>query len=96
MSASLYYMNLDAYLKTPGALSQAELCRRIGAKSAAQIYQWRTGFRGVSPSPAYCVAIERATDGAVKRQDLRDDWQDIWPELLAPAPAAPAPAEAAA
>lgn len=29
-----------------------------------------------------CVAIERATAGAVTRQDLRpDDWRDIWPEL---------------
>ncbi len=32
-----------------------------------------------------CVAIERATDGAVTRRDLRpDDWQDIWPELVQP------------
>lgn len=30
----------------------------------------------------YCVAIERATGGAVTRKDLRpNDWQDIWPEL---------------
>lgn len=30
----------------------------------------------------HCASIERATDGAVTRQDLRpDDWQDIWPEL---------------
>lgn len=29
-----------------------------------------------------CVAIERATDGAVTRKDLRpSDWQDHWPEL---------------
>ena len=29
-----------------------------------------------------CVAIERATGGAVTRKDLRpDDWPDIWPEL---------------
>lgn len=32
-------------------------------------------------SPARCVAIERATEGAVTRKDLRHDWQQIWPEL---------------
>lgn len=29
-----------------------------------------------------CVAIERATSGAVSRRDLRPlDWREIWPEL---------------
>ena len=29
-----------------------------------------------------CYAIERATNGAVTRRDLRpEDWQEIWPEL---------------
>lgn len=29
-----------------------------------------------------CTAIERATEGAVTRKDLRPmDWQDHWPEL---------------
>lgn len=50
-----------------------------------------------------CVPIERATGGAVTRQDLRpDDWQDIWPELAAPeniqqiqAPAFTPPAQSA-
>lgn len=38
---------------------------------------------GQSIGPEICVAIERATDGAVTRQDLRpSDWQDIWPELV--------------
>lgn len=44
-----------------------------------------------------CVSIERATEGAVSRRDLRpDDWQDIWPELAeqhAPAPAQNPPAD---
>lgn len=43
-----------------------------------------------------CVSIERATNGAVTRSDLRpDDWQDIWPELAAPQPTTE-PAQAAA
>ena len=33
----------------------------------------------------HCVDIERATNGAVTRKDLRpDDWQAIWPELITP------------
>lgn len=40
-----------------------------------------------------CLSIERATGGAVTRQDLRpDDWRDIWPELATPQPTEPAAA----
>lgn len=40
---------------------------------------------GQTLGPALCSAIERASDGAVTRQDLRpNDWQDIWPELQSP------------
>jgi len=28
-----------------------------------------------------CVLIEQQSNGAVKRQDLREDWADVWPEL---------------
>lgn len=44
------------------------------------MYQW---VREVRPVPIErCVDIERATNGAVTRRDLRpDDWQRIWPEL---------------
>ena len=38
---------------------------------------------GREPSPALCVAIERATDLIVRRWDLRpSDWSLIWPELI--------------
>ena len=44
--------------------------------------------------PELCVAIERATNGAVTRRDLRpDDWQDIWPELAIADHPAPQPQE---
>lgn len=40
---------------------------------------------GQALGPALCSAIERASGGAVTRQDLRPhDWQDIWPELQSP------------
>lgn len=42
--------------------------------------------RGTTPEPIHCTAIERATTGIVTRRDLRPrDWQQIWPELAAPA-----------
>ena len=48
--------------------------------SPVLISQWSTGPR--VPPIERCVPIERATNGAVTRQDLRpDDWKDIWPEL---------------
>lgn len=90
-------MDLNDYLKSPGAMSVGQLRRAIGVNSDAQIRQWQHGYAGRRPSPEYCTAIERATGGAVTRRDLRpDDWHRIWPELVtsefpAPAPAEPAP-----
>lgn len=80
------------YVKKACAIAgnQAFLARLLGVAPAV-VYQWVSGLR---PVPVrYCVAIERATDGAVTRQDLRpDDWREIWPELAntlaATAPAA--------
>lgn len=49
---------------------------------------------GRSASPELCVVIERETDCAVRRWDLRpDDWYRIWPELVNAkgAPDVPAP-----
>lgn len=44
------------------------------------LYQIFSGRR--EGSPELCVAIERATDGAVMRWDLRpNDWHLIWPEI---------------
>lgn len=70
-------MNLETYLSTVD--TAANLARRLDI-SPVLISQWRTGVR---PIPlARCPAIERATDGAVTRKDLRpDDWYLIWPEL---------------
>lgn len=48
--------------------------------SAQAISNWKA--RGVPIER--CLAIERATKGAVTRRDLRDDWQAIWPELDTP------------
>lgn len=71
------YQALDeaiAYMAGVGKLAGA-----IGVGQSV-ISNWRA--RGTLPDAIYCVAIERATQGAVTRQDLRpDDWQKIWPEI---------------
>jgi DNA-binding transcriptional regulator YdaS (Cro superfamily) len=81
-------MNLSEYLSSPGAFTVAELRKRAGVTSDAQVRQWQHGYANRRPGPVYCLAIERATDGAVTRRDLRpDDWHLIWPELATTEPA---------
>jgi hypothetical protein len=76
-------MRLDEYLTTPGSLTVAQLRERIGAKSDLQIRQWQHGYAGRQPGPAHAMAIQQATDGAVRVGDLRpDDWHRIWPMLV--------------
>jgi len=48
--------------------------------SGPTVSQWCSGVRPVPVER--CVPIERATEGAVTRKDLRpNDWAEIWPEL---------------
>lgn len=76
-------MNLDTYLSRPNAESTVALAGLLGV-NPDQVRQWRYAHAGRSPSPEKCVAIERATEGHVRRWDLRPgDWHLIWPELIA-------------
>ena len=76
-------MTLNDYLTSDGALTVTQLREAIGAGSDAQIRQWQHGYANRLPSPENCVAIQKATNGAVMRWDLRpDDWDRIWPELI--------------
>ena len=60
--------------------SQRSLAEHIGVTPGA-VSQWALGLYVVPVERA--VQIERVTDGAVTRRDLRpDDWGDIWPELI--------------
>ncbi|WP_213308249.1 transcriptional regulator [Paraburkholderia sacchari] len=71
-------MNLATYLSEQ-KLSQSAFAELLGVTQGL-VYQWLAGRRPVAAER--CVAIERATNGAVTRKDLRpDDWRDIWPEL---------------
>lgn len=88
-------MQLNEYLNSEGSLSVSELAQRIGVKNHAQIRQWQHGYANRQPGPEHCVNIERATDGAVRRWDMRpDDWHRIWPELIGTEGAPEIPAEA--
>ena len=72
-------MDLKTYIsKNYG--SAKELAQKISV-APSFLSQMAGGIRSVSPENA--VAIERATNSAVTRQDLRpDDWEMIWPELV--------------
>lgn len=92
-------MNLNDYIALPGSMTSAELARAIGC-DPAQVRQWLAltadGTRDRRPGAVYCVAISRATNGAVARWDLRDDWHLIWPEMIGTEGAPVIPAAAAA
>lgn len=81
-------MNLADYLSAERG-RQAALCKQIGAH-APDLSRWAQGVRPVPLE--HCVAIEKATDCAVTRRDLRpDDWHRIWPELVTAEHPAPEP-----
>lgn len=72
------FMKLSLYLSADRGRTSS-LASAIGM-SAAFVSQMASGVRTVSPATA--VLIERATEGAVTRRDLRPhDWRAIWPEL---------------
>lgn len=75
-------MNILTYLAAR-KMSQADFAKVLGV-SQGLVCQWIKKRRPVAADR--CVAIERATFGAVTRRDLRpDDWHLIWPELAEPA-----------
>lgn len=72
-------MNLKTYLSKLERGGASRLADALGV-SISFMSQMASGAAAISP--ARCVAIEQATNGAVSRKDLRpDDWNLIWPEL---------------
>ncbi|MGC5885710.1 transcriptional regulator [Ralstonia pseudosolanacearum] len=72
-------MTLINYLRSRPRGTLRWLAEVIGVNQS-DVSNWATGRRPVPP--IRCVAIERATEGAVTRPELRpDDWHLIWPEL---------------
>ncbi len=68
-------MNLKDYTEKH---TQVALAKAIDA-APSFVNQWVNEARPIPPK--FCVAIEKATKGEVTRQELRTDWQEIWPEL---------------
>lgn len=51
--------------------SQSELARRLGVRQSTL---WCWMYRNRKPFPAeYCAKLEKATDGIVKKSDVRPD-----------------------
>lgn len=76
----------DGFLKFQPVVDAAKHVGSVSALASSlgvqppTVHQWCNGSRPVPIEK--CVAIEKATSGAVTRKDLRpDDWQSIWPEL---------------
>lgn len=62
----------------------ASLARAVRVR-ATQVAKWVNGDRPIPEKR--CVLIEIETGGRLKRQELREDWREIWPELLSAAEA---------
>lgn len=75
-------MNLRAFLDTLPRGGNAEFARKVGI-TPVYLSQLASSQDGREPSPELCVVIERESNGAVRRWDLRShDWSLIWPELI--------------
>ena len=61
-------MKLFDYIQTT---TQSALAKQVGV-SQGMVHQWVTGIRPVSLDK--CIAIERATGGAVTCEELRPDF----------------------
>lgn len=57
------------------------LAKILGYEDLRNVSAWANGLRMFPPQ--HCVTIERETAGVITRRELRPDWQDYWPELVA-------------
>ena len=71
-------MNLHEYLKDRSG-NAMRLAQAIGVNQS-YLSQMMTGKRAISP--IRCVKIEQFTGGLILREELRDDWREVWPELI--------------
>lgn len=71
---------LRAYLKSLGSDEARKAFAKRCSTSLKYLRNASYGFRTLGPE--ICVNLERESDGALSRRDLRpDDWVRIWPEL---------------
>jgi DNA-binding transcriptional regulator YdaS (Cro superfamily) len=73
-------MDIKTYLSS---LKSAEARARFAEACGTTAGHLRNcAYEPKPPSPALCVSIERESGGLVTRQELREDWAGIWPELV--------------
>jgi DNA-binding transcriptional regulator YdaS (Cro superfamily) len=70
---------LIEYLNGLGKESRADFASRCGTSEG---YMRKARSAKQKFRSELCVRIERQSNGAVTRQDLRDDWAEVWPELI--------------
>lgn len=60
--------------------TQTAVAHALGYSDLRNVTPWTTGKRPFGPKQ--CVQLERASGGALKRQELRPhDFADHWPDL---------------
>lgn len=70
-------------LKFLNSISRQDQDRLMVLAGTSVSYVRKACSQGSHLGPALCTSIEKATDGQVKRWDLRPkDWHLIWPELI--------------
>lgn len=73
-------MDLKTYLDRLPRGGEKNFAKRLDiGRTYLSALKHRAGDR--QPGQKLCVQIEQLTDYQVTRQELRVDWQDIWPEL---------------
>ncbi len=72
-------MKLKDFIKTmPTEAQRVEFAGRCGTTYG---YLKMVSYGAKPCAPRLAVLIEENTARRVTRQELREDWQDIWPEL---------------
>ncbi|MCR4302436.1 MAG: helix-turn-helix domain-containing protein [Sulfuricaulis sp.] len=71
-------MRLREYIEAARGNATA-LAAALGI-SPVRLSHMASGYRPIAPAMA--PKIESATKGAVRRWDMREDWHEIWPELI--------------
>lgn len=74
-------MKLKDFIKT--MRTETERVEFAGRCGTTYSYLKMVSYGAKPCAPRLAVAIEENTCGLVKRQELRSDWRDIWPELRA-------------
>jgi DNA-binding transcriptional regulator YdaS (Cro superfamily) len=75
-------MDLKSYLQTMTIPARKDFARKAGTSLG---HLTNISYGHSTMRPQLCVAVERLSDSKVKREDLRSDYADIWPDLAPPA-----------